>query len=76
MGGTREELENHEAVSHLPEIKLNDEELVKIRNGVKIPARTETPGVQIVRLTAAGDELIAMGFHDENERVIRPRLVF
>jgi tRNA pseudouridine55 synthase len=66
----------NEAVSHLPEIKLNDEELVKIRNGVKIPARIDTPGVQIVRLTAAGDELIAMGFHDENERVIRPRLVF
>jgi tRNA pseudouridine55 synthase len=66
----------NEAVSHLPEIKLNDEELVKIRNGVKIPARIDTPGVQIVRLTAAGGELIAMGFHDENERVIRPRLVF
>jgi tRNA pseudouridine55 synthase len=66
----------NEAVSHLPEIKLNDEELAKIRNGVKIPARIDTPGVQIVRLTAAGDELIAMGFHDENERVIRPRLVF
>ena len=66
----------NEAVSHLPEIKLNDDELVKIRNGVKIPARIDTPGVQIVRLTAAGDELIAMGFHDENERVIRPRLVF
>ena len=43
---------------------------------MKIPARIDTPGVQIVRLTAAGDELIAMGFHDENERVIRPRLVF
>jgi tRNA pseudouridine55 synthase len=66
----------NEAVSHLPEIKLSDDELVKIRNGVKIPARIDTPGVQIVRLTAAGDELIAMGFHDENERVIRPRLVF
>ena len=66
----------NEAVSHLPEIKLNDEELVKIRNGVKIPARTDTPGVEIVRLTAAGDELVAMGFHDENEQVIRPRLVF
>jgi tRNA pseudouridine55 synthase len=66
----------NEAVSHLPEIKLNDDELVKIRNGVKIPARIDTPGVQIMRLTAAGDELIAMGFHDENERVIRPRLVF
>jgi tRNA pseudouridine55 synthase len=66
----------NEAVSHLPEIKLNADELVKIRNGVKIPARIDTPGVQIVRLTAAGDELIAMGFHDENERVIRPRLVF
>jgi len=66
----------NESVSHLPEIKLDDDELVKIRNGVKIPARIDTPGVQIVRLTAAGDELIAMGFHDENERVIRPRLVF
>jgi tRNA pseudouridine55 synthase len=66
----------NEAVSHLPEIKLETDELVKIRNGVKIPARIAAPGVQIVRLTAAGDELIAMGFHDENERVIRPRLVF
>jgi tRNA pseudouridine55 synthase len=66
----------NEAVSHLPEIKLDDEELVKIRNGVKIPARIDIPGVRIVRLTGAGGELIAMGFHDENERVIRPRLVF
>lgn len=66
----------NEAVSHLPEMKLDDDELAKIRNGMKIPARIDTPGVQIVRLTSAGDELIAMGFHDENERVVRPRLVF
>lgn len=66
----------NEAVSHLPERKLEADELAKIKNGVKIPARIDTPGVQIVRLTAAGDELIAMGFHDENEQVIRPRLVF
>jgi hypothetical protein len=55
---------------------VDDDELIKIRNGVKIPARIDAPGVQIVRLTAAGDELIAMGFHDENEQVVRPRLVF
>lgn len=83
---TLEELENMEdsfaplvpmndAVGHLPERKLDEEEVARIRNGIKIPARIADEAVQIVRLTA-GDELVAIGFLNEKEQVIQPRLVF
>ena len=63
----------NEAVSHLPEVILTGEELVKVRNGMKLPARMDGTGIQTVRLTAGG-ELVAIGSYQEG--VIRPRLVF
>ena len=63
----------NEAVSHLPEVKLTEDELAKIRNGMKIPARMDGMDIQTVRLTA-GDELVAIGSYQEG--AIRSRLVF
>lgn len=66
----------NEAVSHLPEIELTEEETAKIRNGLTIPARYENEGVLTMRLTGAGSELVAIALQREKEGVIRPRLVF
>lgn len=65
----------NEAVSHLPEQKLGENELKKIQNGMKIHARIEFEGVQTVRLTDAENNLVAIGFYDEAENTIQPRLV-
>jgi tRNA pseudouridine55 synthase len=66
----------NEAISHLPEMKLTADETAKIRNGIVIPASPDLADVLIVRLTGAGDELIAIASHGKKEGVIRPRLVF
>jgi tRNA pseudouridine55 synthase len=65
----------NEAVSHLPEMKLDERELRKIQNGIKIFARSEFKGVQTIRLTDAENNLVAIGFYDETEKLIQPRLV-
>lgn len=59
------------AVSHLPEVNLNDEELKKIRNGMKLPSNLTADSV---RLTDANNNLIAIGAAHEN--FVRPKIVF
>lgn len=63
----------NEAVSHLPEMALNADDIARVRNGIKIPARSALPDLQTVRLTGAEDELIAIALHQDG--IIHPRLV-
>lgn len=63
------------AISHLPEMKLDENEIRKIKNGLKINARSEFGSVQTIRLTDAQDNLAAIGTYDETEKLIQPRLV-
>ena len=65
----------NEAVSHLLEIKLSDDEAAKIKNGVKLKfVSGESKNGEILRLTEDGN-LLAIGFYDEAEKIIRPKLV-
>lgn len=61
----------NQAVSHLPEVKLSDEEVKKIRNGMKLPSNLNA---ELVRLTDSENNLIAIGSAHEN--FIRPKIVF
>lgn len=61
----------NQAVSHLPEVKLSDEEVKKIRNGMKLPSNLNA---ELVRLIDPENNLIAIGSAHEN--FIRPKIVF
>jgi tRNA pseudouridine55 synthase len=61
----------NEAVSHLPEVCLNVEEVKKIRNGMKLSSNLKA---EFVRLTDAENNLIAIGAGVEN--FIQPKIVF
>lgn len=66
----------NEALAHLPEIKLSDEEAGKTRNGMKLRFEAaETGDNQAFRLTDQSENLIAVGFYDEAEKIIQPKVV-
>jgi tRNA pseudouridine55 synthase len=79
---TLENIENanfismNEALSHLPEKKLDEMEIKRIRNGMKVSANFAQANVQTVKMTDAAENLLAIGFYDENENLIQPRIVF
>ncbi len=65
----------NDAVSHLREIKLSAEEVVKIKNGIKLTrADGELKDGEILRLTD-GENLAAIGFYNAAEKVVQPKLV-
>ena len=61
----------NEALSHLPEVCLNEEEVRKIRHGMKLPSNLKA---EFVRLTDTENNLIAVGIRKEN--FIQPKIVF
>jgi tRNA pseudouridine55 synthase len=61
----------NEALSHLSEVCLNEDETKKVRNGMKL--KTEL-GDEFVRLTDIEKNLIAIGYASEN--FIQPKVVF
>ncbi|HEX8368664.1 MAG TPA: tRNA pseudouridine(55) synthase TruB [Pyrinomonadaceae bacterium] len=66
----------NEALSHLPEIKLSDEEIRKTQNGLKLRfGAAETSDNQPFRLTDKSENLIAVGFYSEAEKIIQPKVV-
>jgi tRNA pseudouridine55 synthase len=63
-------------LSHLPEIRLSDEELGKTRNGMKLRFEgAETEDNQPFRLTDENGNLAAVGFYDQAEKIIQPKVV-
>ncbi len=65
----------NEAVSHLAEINLTDDEAAKIKNGLRL--RKDLPDAKdgdSLRLTAHRD-LAAIGFYNEQEKTVQPKLV-
>jgi tRNA pseudouridine55 synthase len=66
----------NQAVSHLPEMKLDPNELKRIQNGLKITAEIDETNVREVRLTNAENELVAIGSYDRAGQQIQPRIVF
>jgi tRNA pseudouridine55 synthase len=61
----------NEALSHLSEVCLSEDETKKVRNGMKL--KTEL-GDEFVRLTDIEKNLIAIGYASEN--FIQPKVVF
>ncbi|HEX8639390.1 MAG TPA: tRNA pseudouridine(55) synthase TruB [Pyrinomonadaceae bacterium] len=66
----------NEAVSHLPEIRLSAEETGKIKNGIKLRRNlAETTNEAVLRLTDDRENLLAIGFYNESEKTVQPKLV-
>jgi len=66
----------NEAVSHLPEVKLSAEEVLKVKNGMKLKFESEIfNDDQPVRLTDENDNLIAIGFYRSEQKFIQPKTV-
>ena len=69
-------ISTNEAVSHLPEIKLLNQEVNKIINGVKLNVELrEITGEQFVRMTDEAENLVAVGIYDAREKTVHPKVV-
>ena len=66
----------NEALSHLPQILLSKDEIEKTRNGLKLKKNDfEAGDNQPVRITDEQENLVAVGFYNEREKVIQPKIV-
>ena len=66
----------NEALSHLPQIRLSEDEITKTRNGLKLRKNDfEAEDNQPVRMTDEQENLVAVGFYNEREKVIQPKIV-
>jgi len=64
------------AVEHLPNFTLRDDRVSKTLNGMSTRDLSGTfTGGEQVRMTASTGELVAIGFYDETEKVIQPKVV-
>ncbi len=65
-----------EAISHLPEISLSEDEITKTRNGLKLRKKDfNADDNQPVRLTDVRGNLVAVGFYNERENFVQPKIV-
>ena len=65
-----------EAVEHLPSITLTDERASKTKSGMSTRLTEITfPVAQPVRMLDKNDNILAIGFYDETESSIRPKVV-
>lgn len=65
----------NEAVSHLTEIALSEDEITKIKNGMKLRKELQnSKNGDFLRLTD-GENLLAIGFYDEAEKKVQPKMV-
>ena len=65
----------NEAISHLAEVKLSAAEIAKIKNGIKLEKDlADSKDGDFLRLTD-GENLLAIGFYNSNEKNVRPKLV-
>ncbi|MEO6656348.1 MAG: hypothetical protein ABIO36_09735, partial [Pyrinomonadaceae bacterium] len=65
-----------EAVAHLPKLELTDDRIDKTRNGLptRITDQTFNNG-EAVRMQDAAGNLVAIGFYDLEENIVRPKVV-
>ena len=66
----------NEAVSHLPKVVLNAEQIKNTQNGKRLKSeRIEIENNQAIRMIDAAENLIAIGFYLKQEKSIQPKLV-
>ena len=66
----------NDAVSHLPEKSMDENELKRVQNGMKVGASFDSEGVQEVRLTDSNQNLVAIGMYEKKSQQIQPKNVF
>lgn len=65
-----------EAVGHLPEFVLNNERVEGTRNGLSSRYDSgDLPAGQAVRMIGGDGSLVAIGFYNETEKAVRPKVV-
>ncbi len=65
-----------DALAHLPKVVLNEIEIKNTKNGKKLKfENTEVENNQTVRMIDEAENLIAVGFYDEEQKSIQPRIV-
>jgi tRNA pseudouridine55 synthase len=66
----------NDALAHLPEVILSDEEIKNTQNGKKLKFEdAEIKNNQAIRMIDAAENLLAVGFYDEEQKFIQPRIV-
>jgi len=66
----------NKAVAHLPKVVLSETEIKQTQNGTKLRfANNEMKDNQAVRMIDKAENLIAVGFYDQREKTVQPRVV-
>jgi tRNA pseudouridine55 synthase len=66
----------NDALAHLPKVILNEEEIKNTQNGKKL--KFENAGIennQAIKMLDEAENLLAVGFYDEQQKSIQPRIV-
>jgi tRNA pseudouridine55 synthase len=65
-----------DALAHLPKVALNNEEIKNTQNGKKLKfENAEFENNQAIRMIDEAENLLAVGFYDEEQKSIQPRIV-
>jgi tRNA pseudouridine55 synthase len=65
-----------DALAHLPKVILDDEEIRNTRNGKKLRFENEAiANNQAIRMIDEAENLLAVGFYEEEQKSIQPRIV-
>jgi tRNA U55 pseudouridine synthase TruB len=64
-----------ETVGHLPVVELNDTDVRRVLNGIKVEVDSDHKNQAHVRLRDASGELIALGVYDSEMKMVHPRVV-
>jgi tRNA pseudouridine55 synthase len=66
----------NEAVSHLPQVSLSEDEITKARNGQKLKKENfDANDGENIRMIDKGENLLAVGVYNEAEKTIQPKIV-
>jgi tRNA U55 pseudouridine synthase TruB len=66
----------NEAVSHLPQISLSEDEITKTRNGQKLKRENfMAKDGENVRMIDVQENLLAVGIYNEAEKTVQPKIV-
>ena len=63
------------AISHLPELVLPDDRIGPTKNGLPSRVDEKYNAGEFVRMTESGGNVIGIGIYDDDEKVVRPKVV-
>ncbi|MGI8467854.1 MAG: tRNA pseudouridine(55) synthase TruB [Pyrinomonadaceae bacterium] len=69
-------ISTRDALAHLPEKILAAEEILQVKHGMKLKfISDEINNNETIRLTDENENLVAVGFYDDEKKVIQPKIV-